>query len=45
MIEDFIEIRYDFMKDSLRGLEEHERVKMFIDELLKIEGKVKNLNK
>lgn len=44
VIEDFIEIRYDFMNDSLRNFEENETVKMYIEEMIKIAGKVKKLN-
>ncbi len=43
IIEDFTEIRYDFMKNNLRKLEEHKTVIIYINELIEISNKVKGL--
>jgi hypothetical protein len=43
-IENFTDIRYDFLNDGLRNLEEHETIKMYIEEILKIIGQIKKLN-
>ena len=42
-IEDFIDVRYDFMKNSRRDLQEYEKVKECVSEILNIIKKIKDL--
>jgi hypothetical protein len=41
VIENFIDIRYDFMNDSLRGLPENEEFKTWVTETIGIANKIK----
>lgn len=43
-IEDFVDVRYDFLKDSLRDLPKDEDVKIWIREIKKIIKAIRELN-